>query len=73
MLIESIRAKAEGRSCHFKAHPCDSYESYLREECQACGDGCTFIGPDALVTRPKTTATLFKMYLVTMGEVRMYI
>lgn len=68
MLIESIRAKAEGRSCHFKAHPCDSYESYLKEECQACGDGCTFIGPDALVTRPKTTATLFKMYLVTLGE-----
>ena len=70
IIIESIRAKAEGRTCHFKAHSCSSYESYLKEECQNCGEGCTFIGPDALVTRPKTDATLVKMYLLTLSQVR---
>jgi len=68
ILIEAIRAKAEGRTCHFKAHRCSSYDSYLKEECQECGQGCTFVGPDALVTRPKTSETLVKMYLITLGE-----
>lgn len=68
ILIETMRAKAEGRSCHFKAHRCSKYENYLKEECQECGEGCTFIGPDAILTRPKTTETLVKMYLITYGE-----
>lgn len=68
ILIEAVRAKAEGRTCQFKAHPCDSYEKYLRGECQNCGAGCTLIGPDALLTRPKTTQTMVKMYLITLGE-----
>jgi len=68
ILIEAIRAKAEGRTCHFKAHRCSNYESYLKEECQDCGEGCTFIGPDALVTRPKTNDILVKMYLITLGK-----
>lgn len=65
IFIEAMRAKAEGRTSHFKAHRCSSYESYLKEECQECVDGCTFIGPDALLTRPHTSETLVKMYLIT--------
>merc|ERR1712228_280698 len=34
-------------------------------ECQNCGEGCTFLGPEARATRPKTTETLVKMYLLT--------
>jgi len=69
LLLEAMRAKAEGRQCHFKAHPCSSYEAYLKEECQDCGDvGCTLVGPDALLTRPKTSETLVKSYFVTFGE-----
>merc|ERR1712135_246389 len=68
ILIEAIRAKAEGRTCHFKAHRCSSYDSYLKEECQDCGEGCTFIGPDALVTRPKTSDVHVHMYLITLGQ-----
>jgi len=68
ILIEAIKAKAEGRTCRFKAHQCDSYESYLTEECQSCGQGCTIIGPDALKTKPKTKETLVKTYLVTLGK-----
>jgi len=68
IMIETIRAKAEGRTCHFKAHRCSSYDSYLKEECQDCGEGCTFIGPDALVTRPKTSDVHVHMYLITLGQ-----
>jgi len=69
LFIESMKAKVEGRSCHFKAHRCSSYESYMREECQDCGKGgCTFMGPDALATRPKTNEKHVKMYLITLDK-----
>jgi len=69
IFIEAMRAKAEGRTCHFKAHRCSSYESYLKEECQACGEGCTSIGPEALLTRPnRGEESLVKMYLMTLDK-----
>ena len=65
-----MKAKVEGRPCHFKAHRCSSYESYMREECQDCGEGgCTIMGPDALATRPRTNEKLVKMYLFTLDKV----
>jgi len=72
VMIQAIRGKAEGRNCSFEARPCSSYEAFLNGECLQCGQGrgqgCTLLGPDARVTRPKTNRPHVKMFLKTSDK-----
>lgn len=68
LFIETLRQRAEGHSCHFKAHRCDSYDAFLKVECQQCGDGCSVMGPRSHSTRPNIAETEVKMYFSTLDE-----